>query len=98
MFSILKKWNIKQSKSKKYGGQCVIHPTQQTAIIYRWNDKNREPIDYMFHEFLHIALCALNRLDRRKSKEYRFAEEILIQEICKIKIKSNTKKGEKWIE
>jgi len=86
MFSILKDWNIKHARSKKFGGQCTIHPKKKQSTIYLWNHKARMPKDYLFHEYLHVAIRALSRVDRRKPKEYRRAEETLIQEICKIKL------------
>ncbi len=86
MFSILKTWDIKRSRSKKYGAQCTIHPKKNQAIIYLYG-KTKEPKAYMLHEYLHIALRALNRMDRRMWKEYLQAEETLVQEICKARIK-----------
>lgn len=85
MFSILNDWQIRYSRSKVYGAQCSIHPTKKEAVIYPWNAPD-EPEDYKLHEYLHIAIRALNRIDRRKHKEYRQAEEILVQEICQLKL------------
>lgn len=87
MFSILKDWKIIRSRSKRYGGFCCIHPKKKQATIYPWNGRRKEPRDYLFHEYLHVAMRALNRMDRRKPKEYIHAEEVLIREICKYKVK-----------
>ena len=83
-FRILKDWEIKQSRSKKYLAQSSAFPDTKTATIYQWGDMYREkqPCDYIFHEVLHIAFRALEHMDKRKPKEKRQAEEELVQDIC----------------
>jgi hypothetical protein len=80
-FRILKDWKIIYSRSKKYVGQCTVNVEKQIATIYPWETYTKEPSDYKLHELLH---CSLKALSKKKGKEYREAEETLIQDICTI--------------
>ena len=82
LFRILKGWDIRVAQSKTYSG--VVHfKGEKGAIIYDWGPHNK-PDDFEFHEVLHIALKALLKMDKRKIKELRQAEEEVIQDICEV--------------
>ena len=88
-FRILKQWQIKYYKATKNNQACTaISPNKRIAHIYGYGRKDI-PEDYLFHEFLHITFNALLRMDRRKPKEIKQAEENLIQDICTIIFKRN---------
>ena len=87
-FRILRDWDVRWSR-QKYRGQCTIHPTLERAVIYPWGQTSSEPEDYRLHEVLHCALRALVRMDGRKPKEQRLAEEQLVQDICAMLRKPN---------
>ncbi len=86
-FRILKNWRITYDPKSKYKGQCFISFNKNKAVIYAFG---RRPIpkDYFLHELLHCAIRALIHM-KKNSKEQRQAEELLIQDICKFKIKVN---------
>jgi hypothetical protein len=84
---ILQDWKITYQCASKYGAQCSIHPRNKRSIIYGWGTKTKEPKDFLIHELLHSALRALTRMDKRKIKELRMAEEELVQDICRLILK-----------
>ncbi len=81
-FRILSDWKITKIKSCEYSGFTSISPVKKSAIVYDWT--KGQPADFYIHEILHVALRALLRIDRRKVKELRTAEEDLIQDICSL--------------
>lgn len=58
-----------------------IHSEKRMAWVYPYL-KIPEPPDFMLHEVLHCALRELERMDRRKPKDIRAAEEQLVRDIC----------------
>ena len=90
-FRILKGWKVKQSYSKKYFAQSSAFPKTKKATIYQWGDMYQEeqPVDYVLHEVLHACFRALLSMNRRKIKELRQAEELLVQDICSFLRKPN---------
>lgn len=86
-FSILKDWNISRLEAPDKPMMVCgveINETRRIARIGPWVHSMPEPWDYELHEVLHCALRAFSKLDRRKPKEMRQAEEQLVQELCKI--------------
>lgn len=86
-FSILKDWNISRADDSDTRGRTCgveINEVQHIGNIKPWVNALPEPWDYELHEVLHCVLRAFSKLDRRKPKEMRQAEEQLVQELCKI--------------
>jgi hypothetical protein len=82
-FQILNDWDIKYVRANKSNQARVsFHPNKKKAIVYGYG-KSEIPKDYFFHELLHCAFRELLNMDRRKPKDIRVAEELLIQDICK---------------
>jgi len=84
-FRLLKKWKIWYAPATENEQAIVAYSSnhKRTAIIYGFG-KPKIPKDYYLHEVLHCALKELLDIDRRKPKELREAEELLVQDICKI--------------
>ena len=80
-FRILRGWDIRWAR-RAYRGQVTIHPKRNSAAVHPWGAASNEPDDFRVHEVLHCAMRALLRMDRRKVKELRQAEEELVQDIC----------------
>jgi len=83
-FRILKGWKIKRVPPDPDGlsGTIAIHNKKNEAILYDWPKDESRPMDFDLHEILHCALRALTRMDKRKPKELRQAEEELVQDLC----------------
>jgi hypothetical protein len=47
-------------------------------------DSEPQPPDYILHEVLHAAVIAVVKIDKRKAKEQRQAEELLVQDLCSL--------------
>jgi len=95
-FRILRDWKIENKKADAKN-QAMVHisPKGKEATIYSFGIRP-VPKDFRLHEYLHIALRALNRM-KRNSKEYLQAEEKLVQDICRIKLSQlkERQKGDK---
>jgi len=83
-FRILRGWRVRWDKSGEMYGQSAVFPNCRQAWIYPWDPRSTEPEpqDFLLHEVLHCAVSALVSMDRRKPKELRQAEEMLVQDIC----------------
>ena len=92
-FRLLKKWKIRYAPATENEQAIVAFNCnrKRTAIIYGFGEPEI-PEDYYLHEVLHCAFKELTSIDRRKPKELREAEELLIQDICKIVYPHNLKK------
>jgi hypothetical protein len=90
-FTILRHWRITKRRSKKYHGQIFIHNKLPKATIYLL--KTNEPEDFELHEYLHCAIRALLRMDKRSPKELRIAEENLIMDICNLFTRKEEENG-----
>ena len=78
-FKILKNWKIKLIKSKEFSGQCSVNEKKKEAVIY---DMKPRPSDFITHELLHLCLRVFLKMDKRKWKELREAEEQFVRELC----------------
>lgn len=95
-FRILKNWSICIDSDPRRAGHTHFNPKQKVAVIEAWSTGGKpEPADYIFHELLHICLTAIRRMDKRKAKELRQAEEELIQDICLILEEINNERPKK---
>lgn len=87
-FRILKHWKV--SLIHDPDNQCVSWGGRKPGInrfyVGTWNDATLgpEPADYLLHEILHGVFAALLKIDGRRPKEKREAEEIIIQDICSL--------------
>lgn len=92
-FRILKGWRIRWDKSGKHYGKVWPFPKYRRAWIYRWDPASAkpEPPDFLLHETLHCTLQALIAMDRRKPKELKEAEELLVQDICAVALSMGRK-------
>lgn len=82
-FRILKGWKVRLTQdphnfSCSAGGRMSNH-----YHIFTWEPGSSQPDDYFFHEVLHAVLRALTRMDKRKPRELKQAEEGLVQDLCK---------------
>lgn len=85
-FKALHNWNIRYRRASKDMRAIVcIHPKKRDAVIYGYGAKT-VPQDFVFHELMHCAIREVIRMDKRKKKQQREAEEELIRNICKIKL------------
>ncbi len=78
-FRILDDWTIiigsdRRLDKTSYTGECTFNLDRHTAVIYRWHINRTEPIDYILHETLHIAL-RIALIDREH-------EELFVQDLC----------------
>ena len=91
-FRLLKKWKIWYASATENHHSIVAYSCnhKRTAIIYGFG-KPEIPKDYYLHEVLHCAFKELLSMDKRKPKELREAEELLVQDICEI-VYSHSKK------
>jgi hypothetical protein len=88
-FRILKGWRISLVNNSPYKAQSCVNEVERRATIYGWPKDSSEPSDFMFHEFLHIALSALAKIyaDGRavhRYERYKKVQEELIQDICAV--------------
>lgn len=96
-FRILKQWKIRYVSATETAQAIVAFSFnhKKTAIIYGFG-KRKVPKDYHLHEVLHCAIKELLDMDKRKPKDLREAEELLVQDICKmvypIVLKQNSKR------
>ena len=79
-FRILDEWKINLVNDTEYKAQITCNAKDKVADLYGW-DTLDQPRDFFFHECLHAAFRELRTL--RGTKRYD-AEEILIQDICRI--------------
>ena len=87
-FRILRGWRVRWDKRGELCAQSAAFPSCRKAWIYPWDPTaaEPEPKDFLFHEVLHCAIKALVSMDKRKLKELRQAEELLVQDICRVAI------------
>jgi hypothetical protein len=86
-FTILRGWRIGYDPKHAYKRGVTVWPKSKRAVIYAWGGTRifpKPPEDYVLHEVLHCALRAFGRLDNRKPKEKRHAEEELVRNLCSI--------------
>ena len=79
---LLRGWKITLSFDG-YCDSCTIHPTKKQACIRPWSGAVSELAQYVHHELLHICLRSLYRL---RGKYRHAAEEIMVQDLCAVKI------------
>ena len=79
-FCLLKKWRIKIIKHGHYAAQTCFHPTKRQATIYCC--KGKTPVDFWFHELLHVNFRELIFFHKTGSIAQMRAAEILIRDIC----------------
>jgi len=56
-FQILSDWKVEYDADSQYKGQCCKNEKTKTATVYAWYPEEDEPIDYLLHEVLHIAIA-----------------------------------------
>jgi hypothetical protein len=78
-FRILDGWNVRRVEHHKYGGQ--VSYGKSNALIYGF-DGRPTPCDFVLHEVLHVVLQALRSV--RGGRSQRYAEEHVVQDICKV--------------
>jgi len=86
-FRCLGDWKIDypSEKDTNYRAQCSRN--NKHGVIYPWGTETIEPVDYIFHEQMHLALHELmNDYDREK-------EESIIQDV-EVYIKNRINRGE----
>lgn len=83
-FRILREWRVRWGRKGYLYGQAEIDIKGRRARVYPWDPKatEPEPPDYLLHEVLHCAISEILGMDKRKLKELRQAEELLIRDIC----------------
>lgn len=84
-FRVLKSWRFYFAPKSIYKGQVHCNSDKRTCTVYdldSWEGENGMPEDYIFHEVLHVAWREVKL--RKKYKENREAEEMLVQDICSI--------------
>jgi hypothetical protein len=82
-FAILRGWTIVgHSCPAQIAGYTTVLPHDPSAVVWLWG--GTPPPDFLLHEVLHCALRAFSRLDKRKPKELRQAEEQLVRDICAV--------------
>jgi hypothetical protein len=84
-FRVLKSWRFYFAPKSKYKGQCRYNVEKKTCTIYdlpEYGGKNGMPEDYIFHEVLHTAWRHV--IMQKKYRAKRKAEEMVVQDVCKI--------------
>ena len=87
-FRILRGWTITADTWSEYKGQSCIDGPGRRATIYWWPTDCKEPVDFLFHEMLHVAFRALRETPVEKVRD---VEETLVRDISQILRKSGIK-------
>jgi len=79
-FTILKDWKIVYNISTEYTGRCYgVAKTKQAEIYPYSSTDEKQPLDYIFHEIVHICI---KEITYGTNKEKREKEELFIQDLC----------------
>lgn len=83
-FRVLKDWDIQMEDDPDNHGCCWGGRGKVNQLrVGTWDEKmGPEPVDYLLHEVLHGVLISLVKMDKRRPKEQRQAEELIVQDLC----------------
>jgi hypothetical protein len=84
-FRVLRGWKIRMVGGPNNHGSSCGGRANNRFNIGTWDCKfGPQPPDYILHEVLHAAVIAVVKMDKRKPKEQRQAEELLVQDLCRL--------------
>jgi hypothetical protein len=82
-FRVLDGWTVRLVDDPFNHGASWGGRMSNRFSIGTWDRREGpEPALYLTHEVLHAAVIAVVKMDKRKPKEQRQAEELLVQDIC----------------
>lgn len=84
-FRVLRGWTVRMVDDPNNHGCSWGGRMSNRFSIGTWDSKaGPQPPDYVLHEVLHAAVISVVRMDKRKPKEQRQAEELLVQDLCRL--------------
>ena len=82
-FRVLRGWTVRMVNDPDNHGASWGGRMSNRFSIGTWDRKaGPQPPDYILHEVLHAAVISVVKMDKRKPKQQRQAEELLVQDLC----------------